>query len=88
MEESQGTMIQEGDVVLFHTGWLMRILKLIQQSGFRFSEVDVHIAGYLRKVVQLELTFSVEAVPAAVGRPSFPAHGVCFRRMEFIYWKQ
>ena len=80
VEVSQGTIIQDGDVVLFHTGWTdahFEANPAIWGSGS--PGIDVHIARYLakRKVIAVGAdTFSVEAVPAAVGGPSFPAHGV------------
>lgn len=80
VETAQGTKIQEGDVVLFHTGWTDAHFKNNPSMwGSGSPGIDVNIARHLaaRKVIAVGAdTFSVEAVPAAVGGPAFPAHGV------------
>ncbi len=80
VEISQGTSIQEGDVVLIHTGWTDAHFESNPSIwGSGSPGIDVNIARYLakKKVIAVGAdTFSVEAVPAAPGGPSFPAHGV------------
>jgi kynurenine formamidase len=88
IEERQGTSIQEGDVVLFHTGWTDAKLTSdpdtwVSGEPGQSEEVAHYLAG--KKVVAVGAdTWGVDVIPAQVEERPFQGH-VIYLKENGIY---
>jgi len=88
IEKRQGTPIQEGDVVLFHTGWTETKLESdpdawVSGEPGQSEEVASYLAG--KKVVAVGAdTWGVDVVPAQVAERPFQGH-VIYLKENGIY---
>lgn len=81
--EAQGVEIREGDVVLFHTGWIEHVLES-DPATFGSTEpgITVDAAEYLASLNVMAVgadTWGLEAIPPAEGDGAFYGHVVLLK---------